>query len=233
VLNAEVSAVLLGALHCTLKNLGWINKLKRVNWRQNVLIHEVGVLWSLFSVVVLNFGVNTVLWLVINPLSNEKFVFIVVEVRSLAFALVVDPVAFEVVSISLGQHTVAIALGLVPLAFVNVFVSVDHATLALRHAIHPITVVTITVLVEESTTAVLLILEPIASVLASKLFALHAPVGALSVALVKRPHAFVFVSILVVLDAEALFAIVAPVAYVLAGSNPFVTLNAAVFSSLL
>ena len=232
-LHAEVSAVLLGSLHSAFEHLRGVDQLQGVDWWQDVSVHEVGVQRPLLSVIVLDLGVNAVLGLIIDPLTNEQLVLVVVEVRALALTLVIDPVAFEVISVTLGQHAVAVALSLVPLAFVNVFVRVDHTALTLGHAADPVPVVTVTILVEEGTTAVLLILKPITSVLASKLLAFHAPVGALSVAFVKGPHAFVFVSILVVLNSETFLAVVAPVTDVLAAADPLVALDGAVFTSLL
>jgi len=171
---------------------------------------------SLLGQLILYFGVHTVLGLIVNPLTNEQLVLVVVEVGSLAFTLVIDPMTFEVISISFGKHAVTVTLSLVPLTLINVLVRVDHATLTLRHSIDPVAVVTVPILVEEGATAVLLVLEPVASVLTSEFFGLHTPVGALAVALVQRPHAFVLVSALVVLNSESFLAIVAPVADVLA-----------------
>jgi hypothetical protein len=233
VLNAEVSTILLCSFHGALEHLSGVNQLQSVNWWQNVSIHEVGVQWSLLCVVILDFGVNAVLGLIVNPLTNEQLVLVVVEVRALAFTLVVDPVAFKMVSVTLSEHTIAVALGLMPLTLINVFVGVDHATLTLGHAANPVAVVTVTILVEESATAVLFILIPVTSVLTSKFLAFHAPVSALSVAFIKRPHAFVFVTLLVVLDAEAFLAVVAPVSDVLAAANPFVSFDGAILTSFL
>ena len=61
----------------------------------------------------------------------------------------------------------------------------------------------------------LLILKPVASVLTAKLLAFPAPISSLTMAFVEGPHAFVFVSALVVLDTEALLAVVTPVTDVL------------------
>ena len=102
-----------------------------------------------------------------------------------------------------------------PLTFVNIFVRVNHAAFALGQAVYPVTVVTISVFVEESTSTMLFVLIPIACVFSAELVALILPVGALAVALIDSPHSFVFVTIFVKLNAETLFTIVAPVAYVL------------------
>ena len=74
----------------------------------------------------------------------------------------------------------------------------------------------------------LLVFVPVSSVLAAQLVALVLPVGALAVALVDGPHALVFVTVLVELDAEALFAIIAPVTDILLTSLPLLTLNSAI-----
>lgn len=141
--------------------------------------------------------------------------------------------AFEVITISLGQHSIAVTLCFMPLAFINVFVGVDHAALSLGHSVDPVAVITVTVLVEEGSSAVFLVLEPVASVLTPQFLALHAPVGALAVSFIKGPHAFVLVACLVVLDSEAFFTVVAPVADVFAAADPFVAFDASILASLL
>lgn len=213
-----MSTVLLGALHGAFKHAARASQFELGNRRQNVFVLEMGLRRSLLSVVVLNLGVDASLGLIINPLTNEKLVLVVVEVGALAFTAIVDPVAFEMVTIAFGEHAVAVALRFVPLALIDVLVRVDHATLTLRHTIDPVAVVTITILVEEGASTVLLVLKPVAGVLSTQLLGLlvlHAPVGALAVALVERPHTFVLVASLVVLDAEAFFAIIAPVTNIL------------------
>ena len=121
---------------------------------------------------------------------------------------------FEVVTVSLGEDSVSVALSLMPLTFVDIFVRVDHATFALGQAVSRVAVVTISVFVEESTSSRLFVLIPIARVFSSEFVALVLPVSALAVSLVDSPHSLVLISIFVKLDAKALFAIVAPVAYV-------------------
>jgi hypothetical protein len=133
--------------------------------------------------------------------------------------------AFKVISISLSQNTVAIALSLVPLTFINVFVSINHTTLALGHTIDPVTVITVAILIEEGASAVLFVLEPIASVLTSQFFGFHTPVSSLSVAFIETPHTFELISRFEVLDAEALFAVIAPVTYILGATDPFVSFD--------
>lgn len=61
----------------------------------------------------------------------------------------------------------------------------------------------------------LLIFVPITRVLTAKLCALVLPVRSLSVALIDGPHAFVLISVGVELNAEALLAVVAPIADIL------------------
>jgi hypothetical protein len=80
VLHTEVSSVLLGAFHGALEYVRWVYQLKFIKVRQNVFVLEVGLLGSLFCVIVINFCVNSIFGLIINPLSNEQFVFIVVEI---------------------------------------------------------------------------------------------------------------------------------------------------------
>jgi hypothetical protein len=182
--------------------------------------------------VIIYLSVNTILGLIVYPFTDEQLVLIVVEVRALSFSLIVDPVTFEVVSVSLRQNTVTITLSLVPLTFINIFVGVNHTTLALGHTIDPVTVVTVSILVEEGASAVLLILEPITGVLTSELLGLHTPVGTLTMTLIKAPHAFILVTRLIVLNTEALLAVIAPVAHVLGTADPFVSLNGAILTRL-
>lgn len=77
------------------------------------------------------------------------------------------------------------------------------------------------------------VFEPVACVFTSQLAVLVAPVGALSVAFIASPQAFVFVSVLVKLNAETLFLVVSPVANVSGRGLPLLALDGAVFLSLL
>jgi hypothetical protein len=212
VLHTEVRSYSLGPLHSLLKQSRWIGQLQLWDWRQDIWVLEEGLLGSLFGILVLDLGVDSGLWLVINPFSDEELVLIAVEVRALSLALVIDPMALEVVAISLGEYAIPISLALVPLALVDVTIGVDHSALALWHAIDPVSIVSITVLKEEGTSAVLLILKPVTSVLSPQLAVLVPPVGALAVLLVHSPHALIFVTVLVELDSETLLAIISPVA---------------------
>jgi len=169
-LHSEVCTVLLGSLHSPLQHLCRVDQLELIDWRQNIFVLEMGVQRTLLCVVILDFSIHTVLWLIIDPLTNKKLVFVVVEVRSLTFTLIVDPVAFEMVSITLSQHTIAVSFCFVPLAFINVFIWIDHATFSLWHTVNPVTVVTITIFVEEGTTTMLFVLKPVASVFTTKFF---------------------------------------------------------------
>ena len=80
VLHSEVSALLLGALHGALEHVSGVHELERVDWRQDVLVLEMRVQWALLGVLVLDLGVDTVLRLIVDPLTNEELVLIVVEV---------------------------------------------------------------------------------------------------------------------------------------------------------
>lgn len=115
------------------------------------------------------------------------------------------------VAITFGQDTVAVTFPLVPLSFVDVLIRVDHAALTLWEAIDPVAVVPVAVFIEEGASTVHLVLEPVARVLTTKLAAFIAPVCPLSVSFVNRPHAFVLITLLVVLDAEPFLAVVLPV----------------------
>lgn len=189
----------------------------------------MGSLWLLFSLIIFDFSVYTSLWLIINPLTNEEFVFVMIIVTSLTFSLVIDPMAFKVISVSLGEHSVPVPFAFIPLSFVNILVGVNHPTLSLWHAVHPVAIVPVLVLEEESAPAVFLVFEPVASVFPAELATFVPPIGALSVPPVAHPHALVLVAILVVLDAEAFLAVVPPVANVARGTLPLLALDAAVF----
>ncbi len=194
----------------------------------------MGLFDSLVRIFIIDLCVDTSLRLIFDPLTNEKFVLRVVEVTTLAFALIANPVTLEMITVTLGQHTIAIAFTLVPLTFKDVLIGVDHATLALRQAIDPVAVVPVPVLVEEGASAVLLVLVPVTGVLTAQLAASFIlPVGTLTVALVDGPHAFVLVTILVELDAETLLAVVTPVSDVLLTCLPFLSLNSAIFRLVL
>ena len=81
---------------------------------------------------VVDFSVNTGLWLVFHPLADEELVFRVVEVTALTFAHIANPVTFEVVAVTLGENTITITFSFVPLAFVDILICIDHTTFALR-----------------------------------------------------------------------------------------------------
>ena len=74
----------------------------------------------------------------------------------------------------------------------------------------------------------LLILIPVTSVLSAQLCALIFPIGSLAVALIDCPHTLILISIFVELDAEALFAVIAPVADILLTGLPLLSLDCAI-----
>ena len=79
----------------------------------------------------------------------------------------------------------------------------------------------------------LLILIPVTSVLSAQLCALIFPVGSLAVALIDGPHTLIFISIFVELDAEALFAVIAPVADILLTGLPLLSFDRAILLLIL
>ena len=83
---------------------------------------EVGFVRTSGCVLVFYFSVDSRLGLVFDPLANEELVFRVIEVTTLALALVRNPVTFKMIAVTLCEHTVSVALALVPLALVNVLV---------------------------------------------------------------------------------------------------------------
>lgn len=165
----------------------------------------------LLDLIVFDLSVDTSLGLVVDPFSDEELVFVMIEVRTLPLAHVVDPVAFEVISVPLGEHSVAVAFALVPLSLIDVLVGVDHSALALWHSGDPVAVVSVSILVEEGAAAVLLIFIPVSRVLTTQLACLVAPVGSLTVALVSLPQSFVLVAVIVELNAESVLLVLLPI----------------------
>ena len=191
------------------------------------------LLRSLFGFIVIHLSVDTNLGLIFAPLSDKEFVFVMVKVTALAFTLSIDPMSFEMISISLSQDTVTVALAFVPLAFINVFGRVNHSSFSLRLAVDPVSVVTISVRVEEGTTAVTSVFVPVAGVFTSEFTGVASPLSALSVFLVNSPHAFVFVSVFIILNAEAFLAVVSPVSDVPGRAFPLLTFYSSVLLFLL
>ena len=228
VLHAEGCSVLLDTFHGFLEHSGRINQLKLLDVGQNVFVHEVRLLGALFGLFVVDLSIDANFRLVFAPLTHKKLVLIMVKVTALSLALTVDPVAFEMVTVSLSKHTVAVAFSLVPLALINVLVSIDHATLALRVSVHPVAVVAVTVCVEEGATTMTTIFIPIASIFATELATIISPESTLPVLLVHSPHAFIFISIFVVLDSESFLAVVPPVSNVTTTALPFLSFDRSV-----
>lgn len=108
-LSSELCAFSLGALHGSLEDASGVSELEFVDGGKHVGICEEGFLVVLLDLVIFHFGVDACLGLVVDPLANEELVLVVVEVGSLTLAHVVDPVALEVVSVSLGEDSVAVA----------------------------------------------------------------------------------------------------------------------------
>jgi hypothetical protein len=232
-LGSELCSLSLGPLHSSLKNASGVLEFQFEDWREHISIGEEGLLLLLISLVILDFCVDSGLGLVINPLADEELVLVVIEVTALALSEVVDPVALEVISITLSEDSVAVALALVPLSLVDVLVSVDHATLSLGHAVNPVAVVPVPIFEEEGASSVLLIFVPVSSVLSTELARLVAPVGSLAMAFVPLPESFIFVSILVELNAETVLLVVLPVPNVPRRMLPLFTLDAPILLTLL
>jgi len=229
VLHAERGSVLLDTFHGFLEDRGRIYQLKLLDVGQNVFVHEVRLLGSLFGLFVVNLSIDANFRLVFAPLTHKKLVLIMVEVTALSLTLSVDPVAFEMVTVSLSKNTVAVAFSLMPLSLINVFVSIDHATLTLRVSVHPVAVVAVTVCVEEGATTMSTIFIPIASIFTSQLATDISPESTLPVLLIHSPHTLIFISIFVVLDSEPFLAVVTPVADVTTAALPFLSFDGTVF----
>jgi len=85
VLNTELGAFLLGSFHGAFEDTSGVDQFELVDWRQNVLVLEVGIFRSLLRIVIFYFGVHTILGLIVYPLTNKEFILIVVEVGALTF----------------------------------------------------------------------------------------------------------------------------------------------------
>ena len=120
-----------------------------------------------------------------------------------------------------------------PLTLVDVLVRVDHSALSLRHTSDPVPIISVSVLVEEGASTVLLVFEPVASVLSTELSRLVTPISSLTVAFVSLPESLILVAVLVELNAEAVFLVVFPVSNVARRVLPLLSLDAAIFLSLL
>ena len=92
---------------------------------------------SLRCLVVDHLRVDSALRHVVDVFAYEELVALSIEVRSLAFSLVVNPRAFKVISVSLGQNSVAVPLSIEPLADIDISVLVDHSSLTARLVVLP------------------------------------------------------------------------------------------------
>lgn len=131
-LHSKVGTILLGLFHGFFEDCSGVSQSQSRYGRKFVWIHEVGLLGTLVSVFIVHFSVDTCLRLIFDPFSNEKLVLRVIEVTTLSFTLVANPVTLKMITVSLCQNAVTIAFSLVPLAFVDILVRVDHTTFSLR-----------------------------------------------------------------------------------------------------
>ena len=121
-LDTEVSSILLSFLHGFLEDASWVcHSQLRYTW-EFIGVLEVRLLGTFVCIFIVHLSVYASLGLILDPLTYEELVLRVIEVTSLSFTLVTDPVTFEVITVPLGQHTVAVALALVPLALINVLI---------------------------------------------------------------------------------------------------------------
>lgn len=98
-----------------------------------------------------------------------------------------------------------------PLTLIDVFIRIDHSSIALGVPAYPEPIVPVSIRAEQGTPPVSFIFNPIACVLSLELAADVLPVGALAMAFVVFPHAFVLISVFVDLDSEFLLLVVFPV----------------------
>jgi|LauGreDrversion4_2_1035121.scaffolds.fasta_scaffold159348_3 hypothetical protein len=232
-LCSEFCSFSLGALHGSLKDAGGISKLQLVNGRKYISVCKERFLSLLFNFIILDLSVDASLGLVVNPLTYEEFVLIMVKVRALPFTHVVDPVTLEMITVSLCKDSVAVAFSLVPLTFIDVFVGINHSAFSLRHSGDPVAVVSVAVLIEESAATVFLIFVPVTCILATQFASFIAPVSSLTMALIFLPQSFVLVAVFIELDAESVLLVLLPVADVSGSVHPLFSLDAAILLSLL
>jgi hypothetical protein len=233
VLDAERGTILLHTFHGFLEDLGRVDQLELLYVRKDIFIHEMRLLRPFLSFIVIDLGVYSNFGLIFTPFSNEKLVFVMVEVTALAFTLSIDPVSFKMVSVSLSQDTVTVAFTFVPLSLINVFGGVNHTAFSLRLSVDPVAIVTISIGVEEGTTTMASVFIPVTGVFTPQIASIASPLSALSVLLVHSPHAFVFISILIILNSEAFLAVISPVADVPGGVLPLLSFYSTVFLFLL
>ena len=72
--HSEDGAVLLGALHRLFQDASGVSQLEFLNGGQLVGVLEVGLLRAVIGFIVLDFGVDTRLWLVVDPFAYEELV---------------------------------------------------------------------------------------------------------------------------------------------------------------
>lgn len=188
---------------------------------KNIGISKMFFAFNLDGSRILDFGIDSSLGSVIDPLTNKYLIFFTEEIRPLSFSFIVDPVSFEVISTSFGEYTVSTAFAHVPHTLVDVSIRVYHASLAVRLIVHPHTVVSVSTLIEHGSSTLLGIVLPVTCVLSSQfVFGVCYPISALSVTFVVTPSSFVFISIRVILNAEAILLVIAPVSDVLMRTYP-------------
>ena len=215
----------------SLEHIDWVLEAKLRN-RRDLVKAVLELLNFLSAFLVIDFRVNPALGLVLDVFSHEELILFGKEVRTLALSLVVDPIAFEVISVSLGEGTISGPLSETPLTHVDVSITVDHSAFASWLVLTPVAVISVLVFVEHGASTLLHIAQPVSGVPSSEILLLVSdPECALPVSGVLMPAAFVLVSVLVDLDAEAMLHVVLPGAGVLVTGPPFLTfpLVAAIF----
>ena len=231
--SSELRSFSLGSFHGSLQNLCGINEFQLIDGWKHVGICKVRLFIDFFSFIIFYFGVHSSLWLIINPFSYKQLILVMIIVTALSFSHVINPVSFEVISISLGENTIAVPLAFMPLSFIYVLIGIYHSAFSLRLSIHPVTIISVSIFIEESSSAMLSIFKPITSVFSSQLACLISPVSTLAMSSISFPHALVLITILVKLNAKTIFAIIFPVSNVARSLLPFFTLNRTILLSLL
>lgn len=118
--------------------------------------------------------INSSFWCISNPLSNEYFIFLWKEIRSLTLSHIIYPMTLEMVSTTFSQNTISTSLSLKPhswisnkITLIDITIFKNHSTFSMRQIIHPHSVISITNFIKHSSSPLLLIILPITSILPS------------------------------------------------------------------
>lgn len=179
---------------------------------------------------VFNLWINSSFRCIIDPFTNKYLIFFTKEIWSLTFSLIIDPMTFEMISTTLGKHSISASFSHVPHTFIDISVRVYHSSLSVRKVVHPHTIIPISRFIEHSASALFWVIFPVSSVLSSEfVLGISYPICTLTMTFVLGPSSFVLISVGIILNTETFFLIVFPVTNILVRSFPFVRLFATIF----